>query len=117
MDGQPGIHTARYAGPLKDPDSNMNLVLKNLKQKSDRSAQFRAVIAMIAADKEYLFEGICKGKISELKKGNGGFGYDPIFIPDGYSKTFAEMGDEIKSVISHRARAIKKLLKFLENIN
>ena len=88
--------TARYAGDAKDPQANMDLLLKNLESHVDRSAQFRTVIALIIENKVTLFEGVCKGKIAHARKGSGGFGYDPIFIPDGYDQTFAELGDESK---------------------
>ena len=113
LDNEPGIFTARYAGPSKNPEDNMNLVLKNLGDRVDRSAQFRAVIALIEGDQEYLFEGIVKGHISRIMRGTGGFGYDPIFIPQGYKQTFAEMGERLKIQISHRARAIDKMVKHL----
>jgi XTP/dITP diphosphohydrolase len=114
LDGAPGVITARYAGLQRDNDDNMNLLLQNLEPHSDRSAQFRTVIALIQDDKEHLFEGVCKGKIAPDKRGTGGFGYDPIFIPDGYTETFAELGDAVKTEISHRARATRAFLDFIQ---
>jgi XTP/dITP diphosphohydrolase len=113
LDGAPGVHTARYAGDQRDPNDNIALLLRNLEDKSDRSAQFRTIIALILDGKEYTFEGICPGSIATSKSGQGGFGYDPIFIPDGYTQTFAELGDDVKNQISHRAIATNKLRDFL----
>jgi XTP/dITP diphosphohydrolase len=111
--GAPGVVTARYAGESRDPQANMNLLLKNLEEHTDRSAQFRTVIALIVEDKVTLFEGVCRGTIATAQRGEGGFGYDPIFIPDGYDLTFAELGDDVKNEISHRARATRKLIDYL----
>jgi XTP/dITP diphosphohydrolase len=91
----------------------MQKLLGNLKGKDNRSAQFRTVIALIYNDKTYYFDGAVRGRIIDEKKGNGGFGYDPIFVPDGYDKTFAELGSDLKNTISHRALAVDKLAKFL----
>lgn len=113
----PGVYTARYAGPQKNHDDNMSKVLKNLTNHSDRRARFRAVIALIFNDKEYLFEGIVNGIIGEEKYGQGGFGYDPIFIPEGYDQTFAELGNKIKSKLSHRAKALTKMKRHLERLD
>ena len=113
LNGQPGVHTARYAGDQKDPQANMDLLLQQLQGKSDRSAQFRTVIALIKDNQEVLLEGICKGRIATEKRGNGGFGYDPVFIPDGYNQSFAELGEEVKNEISHRAIATRKLVNLL----
>ena len=115
LGGDPGVYTARYGGPQKDADDNMALLLKNLEGKDDRSAQFRAVVALIIDGKEVLFEGIVKGRIALKKSGHEGFGYDPIFIPEGYDKSFAELPDSIKLGMSHRTRAVKKMFEFLEN--
>jgi XTP/dITP diphosphohydrolase len=112
----PGVITARYAGPQKNHTDNINLTLKNLNGKKDRSAQFRAVIALIYRNKEYLFEGVVRGRIATEPYGKGGFGYDPIFIPEGYDKTFAELGTEIKSILSHRFRAIQKMTNHLNRL-
>jgi XTP/dITP diphosphohydrolase len=114
--GAPGVLTARYAGDAKDPNENMALLLKNLADKSDRTAQFRTVIALIKGEQVTLFEGICKGSIALEPRGTGGFGYDPIFIPEGYDKTFAELADSVKNTISHRARATTKLIDYLAKV-
>ncbi len=115
LNGAPGVYSARYAGESKDSEENIQKVLKELEGKTNRKAQFRTVIALIYNEQEYLFEGIIKGEIIKEKRGNSGFGYDPIFIPEGYNDTFAEMGDEIKNKISHRAIAVEKLCNFLKN--
>lgn len=114
LDGAPGVYTARYAGPERSAEANMDLLLRNLKDKENRGAQFRTVIAMIWAGETYTFEGIVRGKIAEEKSGDGGFGYDPIFIPEGYDQTFAQLSSAIKNKISHRGRAVQKMLAFLE---
>ncbi len=115
LDGEPGVYTARYAGLPRNNDNNINLVLEKLQNVSNRKARFRTAIALIIDDKEYLFEGIVNGKIATTKSsGLKGFGYDPIFIPDGYDHTFAELPSKVKQSISHRARAIAKLIDFLE---
>jgi len=116
LDGMPGVITARYGGPQRDHNDNMNKVMSELNTHKDRSAQFRAVIALIYNEKEYLFEGVLKGSIGLEKKGLQGFGYDPIFIPEGYEQTAAELGPAIKNQISHRVRALNKMLEFLENL-
>lgn len=116
LGGEPGVITAHYAGPERDPDANMDLVLQKLGDQDHRRAQFRTVIALILNDEEHLFEGIVTGRIAHEKRGAGGFGYDPIFIPDGYEQTFAELSSEIKNNISHRARATRKLIGFLKAI-
>ena len=113
LGGDPGVITARYAGPQKDAHDNMNLLIKNLEGKEDRSAQFRAVIALIIDGQEVLFEGTVRGSIAKEKSGIEGFGYDPIFIPEGYDKTFAELPDEVKLGMSHRTRAVNKMVEFL----
>lgn len=114
LDGAPGVYSARYAGEDKSSEANMQKLLHELDGKENRKAQFKTVVALILDGKEYLFEGIIKGEIIKEKRGNAGFGYDPIFVPDGYDLTFAEMGDEVKNKISHRAIAINKLCEFLE---
>ncbi len=117
LNGAPGVYSARYAGGEgHDSEANMNKLLAELKGNVHRNAQFRTVIALIIDAKEYLFEGIVEGSIITDKKGTAGFGYDPIFIPEGYDKTFAELGNEVKNTISHRARAVHKLCKFLNSI-
>lgn len=112
---EPGVYSARYAGEDKSSEANMLKVLKNLENEDNRKARFRTVIALISNKKEYLFEGIINGEIIKEKHGNSGFGYDPIFVPEGYNETFAELGTEIKNVISHRALAVNKLCEFLKN--
>ncbi|MEL6924467.1 MAG: non-canonical purine NTP diphosphatase [Bacteroidota bacterium] len=114
LDGAPGVITARYSGPERDANANMDLVLRQLEGKADRSAQFRTAIALIIDGEENVFEGIVKGRIAFAKSGMGGFGYDPIFIPDGYDQTFAELDKDIKNLISHRARAMDKLRNYLQ---
>lgn len=116
LNGAPGVYSARYAGPGHDSKANMRKLLAALDGERDREARFRTVIALILDGKEYLFEGIVNGRIIEEKKGSAGFGYDPIFVPDGYSQTFAELGDDIKNQISHRAMATHKLADFLSTI-
>ena len=114
LNGSPGVFSARYAGDGHDSEANMQKLLKELKGKENRKAQFRTAICLIMEGKEYLFEGIVKGTIIEEKRGGAGFGYDPIFVPEGYDQTFAELGNDIKNTISHRARAVEKLCKFLK---
>jgi XTP/dITP diphosphohydrolase len=113
----PGVYSARYAGESKDPEANMKKVLEELADKSDRSARFRTVIALIRGGQEYLFEGIVEGTLISEKKGKGGFGYDPVFVPEGYTQTFAELGTDIKNTISHRAKAVYQLKQFLYEQN
>lgn len=116
LDGEPGVDTAFYAGPQRDSEANMAKVLLNLKDKKDRGAQFRTVVALIIDGKEYTFEGIARGTISHQKMGAQGFGYDPIFVPAGYDTSFAQMSSEEKNKISHRGKAIRKLIDFLSKI-
>lgn len=116
LKGAPGVLSARYAGNDHDSEANMLKLLHNLEGKENRKAQFRTVISLIIDGNKYLFEGIVRGEITNEKKGNSGFGYDPIFIPEGYDKTFAELGHEIKNKMSHRALAINKLCKFLQSL-
>jgi len=113
LDNAPGVYSARYAGEAKDSLANMQKVLKELEAVQDRKAQFRTVISLIMENKIEQFEGKIEGHIIEKPKGNTGFGYDPIFVPDGYKETFAEMGSEIKNKISHRSQAVNKLKTFL----
>ena len=115
LNGAPGVFSARYAGEDHDSEANMQKLLRELKGKENRKAQFRTAICLIMNGKEYLFEGIVKGEIIEEKRGVTGFGYDPIFVPEGYDLTFAELGNDIKNTISHRARAVEKLCLFLNN--
>ena len=114
LDGAPGVYSARYAGPGHDSEANMQKLLTELAGKNNRRAQFRTVIALIKEGQEYLFEGIVTGSILEQREEGEGFGYDPIFRPDGFDHSFAHLGDEIKNRISHRARAVEKLVKFLK---
>ncbi|MDF1550626.1 MAG: non-canonical purine NTP diphosphatase [Bacteroidales bacterium] len=113
LDGRPGVISARYAGDEKNMDKNIDKVLSELKDKTNRKARFKTVISLIIKNKRYQFEGIVNGTIIKDKRGKGGFGYDPVFVPDGYDITFAEMDAEKKNKISHRGRAVKKLVEFL----
>ena len=120
LDGEPGVFSARYAGGEgHDSEANMTKLLYKLGENNNRNAQFRTVIALIECDDKgenpivHQFEGIVKGTITCKRKGGAGFGYDPIFMPDGYYKTFAELGEDIKNKISHRARAVSKLAEYL----
>lgn len=113
LNGEPGVYSARYAGESKSFDANMNKLLEKLEGSDNRSAQFRTVISLFMEGKEYQFEGICKGEITKERSGEKGFGYDPIFRPEGLSRTFAEMSTEEKSKISHRGLAVSKLISFL----
>jgi len=116
LNGAPGVFSARYSGNDGNSEKNMEKLLFNLSDKLNRKAQFRTVIALNLSGQQFLFEGVCKGKIIEEKRGIKGFGYDPIFIPEGFSKTFAEMNLEEKGSISHRGKAIQQLIHFLKNI-
>ena len=114
LNGAPGVFSPRYAGDGHNSEANMQKLLKELEGKENRKAQFRTAICLIMEGKEYLFEGIVKGHIIEEKRGGAGFGYDPIFVPEGYDQTFAELGNDVKNTISHRARAVEKLCTFLK---
>jgi XTP/dITP diphosphohydrolase len=114
LNGEPGVYSARYAGPTRDAEANMNLLLKNLEGKSNRNARFRTVIALIDHQGEHLFVGTVEGTIINEKRGTDGFGYDPIFLPKGYSQTFGEMPLSEKNQISHRAKAMEKLCSYLQ---
>lgn len=114
LGGEPGVYSARYAGEECCSEANMQKLLHNLTGKSDRNAQFRTVIALIINGEEKLFNGIVKGTIAEEKMGDSGFGYDPIFIPEGFSESFAQMSSEQKNSISHRYRATKQLSDYLK---
>lgn len=116
LNGQPGVHSARYAGEQKDANDNMDKLLQNLNDKSNRRAQFKTVIALNFNGNQTLFTGIIKGKIIQEKIGTNGFGYDPIFVADGFDKTFAELSLEEKSTISHRGLAVKQLIEFCSNL-
>ena len=113
LNKEPGVYSARYAGDAHNSEANMKKLLKDMEGIENRKAQFRTVFVLIIDGKEHLFEGIVKGEITKNRKGASGFGYDPIFIPEGYTQTFAEMGNELKNKISHRALATNKLCKFL----
>jgi XTP/dITP diphosphohydrolase len=115
LNNQPGVYSARYAGEEKKSEKNIELLLKNMNSVHDRAAQFRTVIALIFNGNEFLFEGIVSGKIALHPSGNNGFGYDPVFIPDGYTDTFAQLSFSDKNKISHRAIAFHKLCDFLKN--
>lgn len=114
LGGDPGVHSARYAGEDKDPEKNIDRLLEELKYHNNRKARFRTVIALILNNKEYLFEGIIQGEIRDDKRGTGGFGYDPVFIPVNENLSFAEMPAARKNIISHRAIAVSKLREFLK---
>lgn len=116
LHGAPGVYSARYAGPACSFEDNMRKVLSQMEGISNRKAQFKTVIALILDNKEYLFEGSVSGTILEKKSGTQGFGYDPIFLPDGYNESFAEMSAELKNKISHRAVATQKLTQFLHSL-
>ena len=113
LSNAPGVYSARYAGEAKDSFANMQKLLKELESKQDKKAQFRTIISLILEDNTYQFEGKIEGHIIKEPRGSAGFGYDPIFVPDGYDKTFAELGIEIKNIISHRSQAVNKLKAFL----
>jgi XTP/dITP diphosphohydrolase len=113
LNGKPGVKSARYAGEGRSFDDNIDKLLGRLQQANSRLARFRTVISLILDGKEYFFEGICPGKIIMERKGNNGFGYDPVFVPDGSDKTFAEMDMAQKNKFSHRKKAMEKLIGFL----
>lgn len=116
LNGAPGVYSARYAGGEgHDAQANMLKLLHELDGKENHKAQFRTAISLILDGKEYLFEGVIKGEIIKEKRGDSGFGYDPVFMPEGYDRTFAELGNDIKNQISHRALAVQKLCEFLQS--
>lgn len=115
LNGEPGVYSARYAGKRNEGETNIQKLLSKLVGKKNRSAQFRTAIALNIDTNKYMFEGICKGEILLEKRGLSGFGYDPIFQPNGYDKSFAEMNQIEKGSISHRGKAVKKLVEFLDN--
>jgi XTP/dITP diphosphohydrolase len=117
INNEPGVHSARYAGEEKSFDKNIEKLLLKLKDSNNRKARFCTVICLIAGEKEYFFEGICEGETIKERRGHQGFGYDPIFIPTGSGKTFAEMDIEEKNLFSHRKKAMDKLVTFLNNYN
>lgn len=116
LGGAPGVYSARYAGDGHDSEANMNKLLENLTGENNRSAQFRTVIALIIDGEEKLFNGIVKGEITRDKRGASGFGYDPIFVPEGYKESFAQMESSTKNSISHRYRATKQLSDYLKEL-
>lgn len=113
LEGEPGVYSGRYAGEPRSDERNIDLLLKNLGESSNRSARFKTVIALLMGDEKYKFEGIAEGEILNERIGSGGFGYDPIFKPDGFSRTFAELSMEEKNAISHRGKAVRGLINFL----
>lgn len=117
LNGAPGVYSARYAGDQKNDEDNMQKLLHDLKNKDSRNAHFKTVMALIIDGKDYLFEGTIQGKIITEKLGSNGFGYDPIFVPDGYSETFAQLNSETKNSISHRGIALKKLINFINTLH
>ncbi|MDX9746985.1 MAG: non-canonical purine NTP diphosphatase [Paludibacter sp.] len=114
LDGRPGVFSARYAGEDQNSERNIAKLLEELKDKENKKARFRTVVALIEEGKISYFEGKIEGRIIETPRGTSGFGYDPVFVPDGYSQTFAELGGEVKNKISHRALAIHALIKYLQ---
>ncbi len=117
LNGEPGVYSARYAGEDKSTIANMNLLLEKLSVHNNKKARFITVIALNLNGEQHVFEGICEGKIIHQQRGNKGFGYDPIFIPNGFDKTFAEMTLEEKAQISHRGKAVRKLICFLNQLD
>ena len=115
MDGAPGVYSARYAGEQRSSDDNIALLLKNLMDKNNRKARFRTVFTLVTPSITKQFEGIVEGEILESRRGSGGFGYDPIFLPTGVSQTMAELSMEAKNEISHRGRATRELVKYLKS--
>lgn len=115
LNGEPGVFSARYAGEQRDANDNMNKLLNELQDKPNRSAKFKTVIALHIHNTLHTFTGICTGDIIKTKKGDSGFGYDPIFKPNGYNQTFAEMDLELKNKIGHRGKAVTKLIEFLKS--
>lgn len=118
LNGEPGVHSSRYAGEEGNDSKNNEKLINALKNIENRKAAFKAVIALITEDKDlYTVEGVCPGKIAYELQGDNGFGYDPLFIPDGYDSSFAELGEELKNQISHRSKALSKLKKLLEKLD
>ena len=115
LGGEPGVRSARYATDGHDFEANVKLLLERMRGKENRKARFRTVVALIRDGREYTFEGIVEGNITDHPTGEGGFGYDPVFVPEGYAESFAEMSPEQKNSISHRGRAISKLVAFLNS--
>lgn len=117
LNGEPGVFSARYAGEQRNADDNMNKLLTELQDKNDRSAHFKTVIALILNGQQHTFEGICEGTIINEKKGEKGFGYDPIFMANGFEETFAQISLEEKNRVGHRGKAVQKLIGFLNTNN
>lgn len=115
LGGAPGVHSAYYAGLPRDNDRNLEKLIADMADKEDRSAYYKAVICLIWDGEVYYFEGECHGTLVAEKRGTGGFGYDPIFVPEGYDKTFAELQLEVKNNLSHRGKAVKKMVDFINN--
>lgn len=115
LNGEPGVRSARYSGNGNDPEKNIDKLLNNLKDHQDRRAQFKTVICVIINGKQNIFDGICKGTIIAQRRGQSGFGYDPVFVPDGSDKAFGEMNMEEKNIFSHRKKAVEKLTRFLNS--
>jgi XTP/dITP diphosphohydrolase len=116
LQGAPGVYSGRYAGEPRSDERNIDLLLKNLENTSLRTARFKTVIALLYGEDEYKFEGIAEGEILRERTGNGGFGYDPVFVPTGYTKSFAELTLAEKNAISHRGKAVSELIAFLSHI-
>jgi len=116
LNGEPGVYSARYAGPSASYEDNVIKLLDELSGKENRKARFRTIVALVDGDKEFTFEGICNGKIIEEQRGSEGFGYDPIFIPADYEYTFAELDSSTKNLISHRGKAVENFVKFLKEM-
>ena len=117
LNGEPGVYSARYSGVDRNSDKNIELVLRNLKNKANRNSRFKTIISLIIDGKSVNFEGVVEGKITEEKRGSNGFGYDPIFQPNGYASTFGEMSLKEKNKISHRSIAINKMVQYLKENN
>lgn len=116
LDNAPGVYSARYAGEAKDNEANIDLLLANMKDKQERQAQFKTIFALCLGEDLHTFEGIVRGEITYERKGEGGFGYDAVFLPEGYTDTFAQMSADQKNSISHRGRALQKLTAFLKEV-
>lgn len=116
LGGAPGVYSARYAGEQKNAQDNMNKLLAELENQTDRSAQFKTVIALNLKGQQHLFTGIVRGTIIHEKRGNQGFGYDPVFVPEGYEQTFAQMSMSEKAALSHRGKAVQQLVDFLSSV-
>lgn len=114
LNGAPGVYSARYAGENVSYQDNVLKLLKEMDEEEKRGAQFRTVVALVTEKGEYTFEGVCKGEIIDQQRGEKGFGYDPVFLPEGFDQTFAELDSKVKNEISHRGRAIRKFISFLK---